>query len=93
MAMTVGELKELLEDLDDGVELRIMGQHDWPFEYSVYGVNLRSNFVRAEETGWEDCKQEQEDDGDDGDDEGEQEIVYILEGTQLCYGNKDAWCI
>ena len=90
MAITVGELKGLLEDLDDDVEVRIMAQHDWPFEYSVYGVNLRSNFVRAEETGWEDCKQEQEPDGDD---EEEPEVVYLLEGTQLGYGNKDAWCI
>ena len=33
--MTVGELKELLEDLDDDVDVRLAMQPSWPFEYSI----------------------------------------------------------
>jgi DNA-binding transcriptional MerR regulator len=35
MTMTVGELKQILEDLDDDVEVRIAQQPRWPFEYSI----------------------------------------------------------
>jgi hypothetical protein len=33
--MTVGELKELLDGLDDDVDVRLAMQPSWPFEYSI----------------------------------------------------------
>lgn len=33
--MTVGELIELLEDMDHDLEVRFAQQPNWPFEYSV----------------------------------------------------------
>jgi hypothetical protein len=33
--MTVGELKDLLEGLDDDIEVRLAMQPAWPFEYSI----------------------------------------------------------
>lgn len=33
--MTVGELKDLLDGLDDDVEIRLAMQPAWPFEYSI----------------------------------------------------------
>ena len=36
--MTVGELKELLEDLPDDGEIRIMTQSNYPFENAVEDV-------------------------------------------------------
>jgi hypothetical protein len=33
--MTVGELKDLLEGLDDNIEVHLAMQPNWPFEYSI----------------------------------------------------------
>ena len=35
MALTVGELKEILEFVDDDVVIRFAAQPSWPMEYSV----------------------------------------------------------
>lgn len=35
MTMSVGELKELLEGMDDEVEVRLMTQEPWPFENTI----------------------------------------------------------
>jgi hypothetical protein len=38
MAMTVEELRELLEQFDDETEVRIASQPNYPFEYSIAGA-------------------------------------------------------
>jgi len=85
MAMTVDELIERLTEYRDvlggDTEVRSMQQPSWPFEYSIDGL------VSTEEMR-EGC----DDDEGDGDDDSEAETkVFILEGTQLCYGSKSAW--
>lgn len=84
--MNVGELKDLLEGLDDEVEVRLMTQPSWPFEYSVAGTILWSELsgefhpadvsIDAEDK----CEMDSSED-----------ILYLVEGTQLGYGTKDAW--
>jgi predicted membrane GTPase involved in stress response len=41
--MTVGELKEMLEGLDDDMEVRLAMQPAWPFEYSISSVEVIDN--------------------------------------------------
>jgi len=41
--MTVGELKEMIEGLDEDVEVRLAMQPSWPFEYSISSVELIDN--------------------------------------------------
>ena len=38
MSLTVGELKELLEGIDDDVEVRLAHQPSWPLEYAAETV-------------------------------------------------------
>lgn len=47
--MTVGNLKELLEDLDDNMEIRFASQPSWPFEYSI--EELVTAKIRNDRTG------------------------------------------
>lgn len=34
--MKIGELKELIDQVDDSLEVRFAAQPKWPFEYSIY---------------------------------------------------------
>lgn len=80
MSITVGELISLLGDYDDDLEVRLMEQPGWPFEYSIAGVIARAEID----------ENDREDEGVD--DEGtEANVVFLLEGAQLCYGTKAAW--
>lgn len=36
--MTVGEIKRLLEDMDDEMEVRIAHQPEWPLQYTISEV-------------------------------------------------------
>ena len=78
--MTVEELIDLLSDYPEDAEVRLMVQSNWPFEHTLAGVVAKSEIHDPEED---------EDDADD--DEVEEEIVYLLEGTQLGYGSSAAW--
>jgi hypothetical protein len=80
--LTVGELIARLEDYDEDAEVRLMTQQSWPFENSVHGI------VDANEMGNEDG--DEEPDPHDYQDNGPAP-VYIVEGRQLGYGNKNAW--
>jgi hypothetical protein len=73
--MNVGELRELLEGLDDDVEIRLAQQPSWPFEYSI---------ARIEVVDLGDADEDEADGRADADDSDEQ-IVYIAEGSQLGY--------
>jgi hypothetical protein len=80
--MTVGELKELLSDLDDGWEVQLQTQQNWPFINDIHGLILKSQIVSEDKD---------EDDEDNNEKDDGPEIVYIVEGSQLEYGDKGAW--
>jgi len=81
--MKVHELIEILEDLDPDAEVLIMSQENWPFENSLAGVAVREEMHREDDD-------EDEDDADYG--EGlRPNDVFLCEGRQLRYGNKNAW--
>jgi len=82
--MRVSELREAIEYLDGDMEVRLMSQPSWPFEYSVRDV------ICGLDLGEEDEGYDPE--GDDPEEEGPREnIVYLVEGAQICYGTKAAW--
>jgi hypothetical protein len=85
--MTIGDLKTLLEDFDesqDGVEVRLMTQQNYPFENRIGGTWLcipddeRTDFAPA---GARDF-------GSRGDGS---PVLYLVEGGQMGYGTRDAW--
>ena len=79
--MTLDTLIEILndyrEELGGDAEVRLMTQQNWPFENSICGIT---------------SGQEMNDTDDDDDhDVADENIVYIVEGGQICYGSKRAW--
>ncbi len=83
--MTINEMIERLEEYRDTLggdaEVRLMTQSNWPFENDIFGL------ASGEEINDSADDQEPNDDGDvDAD-----QVVYICEGQQLCYGTKRAW--
>lgn len=76
--MTVGELREIIEDLDDEMEVRFMYQYNWPFECSISNswmpIEERNHFRPKDYA-----------------DQEEDKVLYLVEGTQIGYGTKDAW--
>jgi hypothetical protein len=85
--ITINTLIERLEDMREqlggngDVEVRLIHQPQWPFEYDIAGV-VSSLDIRENEP--------DEDDSFDPDGDAEQ-VVYICEGRQLGYGSKAAW--
>jgi hypothetical protein len=81
LTMTVQDLIDRLIEYRDvlggDTEVRTMQQPSWPFEYSIEGL-VSTDEMRSE-------------DDDDEDDSEAETKVFILEGTQLCYGSKSAW--
>ena len=80
--MTLNELIERLEEYRDlhgeDCEVRLMTQQNWPFENAITGLVSGAEINDTEDEG--------------GDDDVEADaVVYIVEGTQLCYGSKRAW--
>lgn len=76
--MKVKELIETLSDFPEDAEVRLMIQPSWPFEHELAGVTCKSEMAELEED---------EEDVPETD----EEIVYIVEGTQLGYGSSAAW--
>lgn len=78
--MTINELIERLEeyreDLGGEAEVRLMTQANWPFEYTIAGLA----------SGEEINDQAERDDAVDAD-----QVVFIVEGQQRCYGTHRAW--
>lgn len=83
--MTIDELIERLEGYRDAIggdaEVRLMTQSNWPFENGIFGLASGEEINDATND---------DDPNDDGDVEADQ-VVYICEGEQLCYGTKRAW--
>lgn len=81
--MTLTELNEKLQNLieeghDPDADVLIMSSPNWPFEHTVAGICTRQELVS---------------DGGDPEDISEPDggEVFIIEGSQLRYGNKAAW--
>ena len=83
--MTLNEIIERLEeyrdDLGGDCEVRLMTQQNWPFENAITGLASRAEIIASDE----DSDDDEDDEADDG------PMVYIVEGTQLGYGSKQAW--
>ncbi|MEX2168071.1 MAG: hypothetical protein WD851_02070 [Pirellulales bacterium] len=81
--MTIDELIVRLEEYRDALggdaEVRLMTQSNYPFENSLAGV------VSGEEINDIEDEEDQEDDVEHDD------VLYLVEGEQLCYGSKRAW--
>ena len=77
--MTIDEMIERFEEYRDllggEAEVRLMTQANWPFEYWIAGLASAADMREASE---------HEDITDD-------DVLYIVEGTQLGYGSKEAW--
>ena len=58
-----------------------MTQQNWPFENRICGVT----------SGQEMNDTNDDDEADDDQDVADENIVYIVEGGQICYGSKRAW--
>lgn len=81
MTMTVGELKELLQYLDDDMEVRLAHQPSWPFEYSIReGIVVDVNGCDPDELPETDMEGSRF-----VDEHEEKEILYLAEGRQLGY--------
>ncbi|MBN3756094.1 glycosyltransferase family 1 protein [Paraburkholderia sp. Tr-20389] len=73
--MTVGEMRELIEGLDDSVEVRLAMQPRWAFEYSI------GNAVIVGPASLPPGHEPEEDE----DVQPEENVVYLAEGSQLGY--------
>ena len=83
--MTVAELKEELENYDDGQTVRIMSQPNWPFQYSLRGV-VSTDDIKSHES-----EPDEPTEGSKNRDKDGNEIIYLVEGSQKGYGSKAAW--
>jgi hypothetical protein len=83
--MTINDLIERLEEYRDEIggdaEVRLMTQSNWPFENGIFGLASGEEINDAADD---------EESNDDGDVDADQ-VVYICEGQQICYGTKRAW--
>jgi len=83
--MIIDELIERLEEYRDEIggdaEVRLMTQSNWPFENGIFGLASGEEINAAAGN---------DNPNDDGDVDADQ-VVYICEGEQLCYGTKRAW--
>jgi hypothetical protein len=105
--MKIIDLVQLLEGYDPDTEVRLMSQANWPFEYDITGIWTNAPAPDACNECGLTKKQHPTADPYDFDahdyeeydtftphgneDRGYTEIVYIVEGTQLGYGDKAAW--
>jgi hypothetical protein len=94
--MKIRELVEALEDFaaehGEDVEVRLQSQEQWPFVNALLGV-VGSDEVAA--------ARRDEAEGEDGDDPPDEDevveapvlCVYLVEGAQLAYGDKEAFSL
>ena len=78
--MIVSELIEILESEDPGATVLFMQQESWPFELSVRGVVARHEFDDSVD---DECRA--------SNDERRDNDVFLVEGCQLRYGNRNAF--
>ena len=75
--MTVRELMERLEDMNPDAEVHLMYQRHYPLESTLLGVCESSDLLDDEDA--------------DEDDEGNDDVVFLVEGEHVGYGMKSAW--
>lgn len=80
MTMTVGELRDMLDGVDDMVEVRLAHQPGWAFEYSIN----RAELVYKREALYVGEEEVINDHADDYDTD-EPPTVYLVEGEQIGY--------
>lgn len=85
---TIRELIDALEDYaerhGDDREVRFMSQPNYPFEYSITAA-VSSEAIKEWRT------RSEGKDGEEDDEDDEDGVIYLLEGDQLGYADKDAW--
>ena len=91
--MQVRELMAILEDQDPDAEVLLVTQRQWPFEYSLSGVSIRSEVEEADDDEDEDGDDEPEEGAprERSRDDGAPTDVLLVEGRQLRYGSETAW--
>jgi hypothetical protein len=97
--MDIRYLKELIRDLDDDVEVRLMNQSNYPFEYSVVGGVTFDDIIDFQVVLNDPDEPVDLFEPASGNDAGffargpycGAGIFYLCEGDQLGYGTKDAW--
>jgi len=81
--MTIDALIYLLAEYRDefgpGAEVRLMTQQNWPFENRICGLTSGAEMHESDVI-------DEDDNPADNDN-----VVYIVEGGQICYGNRRAW--
>ena len=89
MTITVGQLKEALEDYDDDLEVRFASQPNWPFEYSIrrFLVERLQLVEDDEEAAQAMISFDEERDGPGA----PKNCVFLVEGHQICYASKKIW--
>ena len=86
--MLVIELLERLQDEDPEAEVRLMNQPSWTFEYSIRGIcNSDDTKDYDDETGEAVSTDRHPSTGITD----KPPVVFIVEGSQLSYGSKQAW--
>jgi hypothetical protein len=95
--MKIENLIALLEEIasiNPGIEVRLMTQSSWPFEYSIQGVTTTSAMdeddLETERARREDLDLPAEHLPSEPE-PAKEEILYLVEGSQLGYGRKAAW--
>ena len=71
--MKVGQLIEMLEQMPEDAEVMLAQQPNWPFEYSLSDVVMVGPDA------------DNQLDDDDEDDRPDENIVYLVEGSQTRY--------
>jgi hypothetical protein len=85
LSALIEELQAIQDSMGDNKdpEVRLMTQPGWPFEFSIEKAIQRSDI----------CEDDDDEDvcydGNHTEEDGN--IVYLLEGSQICYGTKKAW--
>lgn len=82
--MNVGELKEMLEELDDEMEVRFASQPSWPFENEIRSGEVVDLSSQDDE---DYCGPEggPDPDGEVTEETESEEILYLVEGSQIGY--------
>ena len=95
--MTVRELKDLLDDYDDGLEVRLAHQPSYPLESTIAGVASRRECAAEAACENDDCDGTLDEHGrclrcgEQHEVESGPDVVYIAEGRQLGYADAKVW--
>lgn len=89
--MTVQDLIDSLSDFDPDAEVKLMSQQSWPFENEIHGITDRADLERSGKESDDEFDPDAKE-KDDSDDEAPAD-VFIVEGNQLKYGDKNAWTV